>query len=202
MECVSDVFVLEKPELEDSVSRVYVVLHRSGRKTVLNSRGIILTGMFRSFPICLLKVYESIDYLCASSLLSLFIFNLRTVIAAPLLRDIFIRKILNGFIFSGGTFFSSFKYCVSSIAKDGLWKYNAVYRFFIVKGLLKTLFIVFSCLPFISKQYRFNTIFFIYSLRARIIRFSFYYSFVLFVIFSYLYHGIIFKIDNKCLLIF
>lgn len=76
-----------------------------------------------------------------SSLFSLFIFNLRMLFAIPLLRDIFIMKILNGFIFLW-------------IAKDDLWKYNAVYRFFIVKDLLKIVFIVFSCPSFISKLYR------------------------------------------------
>lgn len=38
-------------------------------------------------------------------LFSLFIFNLRTLFATPLLRDIFIRKILNGFIFLWILFF-------------------------------------------------------------------------------------------------
>lgn len=41
-----------------------------------------------------------------SSLFSLFIFNLRMLFAIPLLRDIFIMKILNGFIFLWIFFFN------------------------------------------------------------------------------------------------
>lgn len=41
-----------------------------------------------------------------SSLFSLFIFNLRILFAIPLLRDIFIMKILNGFIFLWIFFFN------------------------------------------------------------------------------------------------
>ena len=137
----------------------------------------------------MLKVYESIDHLCPLS--SFLIFE--SLFATPLLRDIFIRKILNGFIFLVDFF--SFFFNITFLLLLRMIYENAVYRFFIVKDLLKIVFIFVSVFYFETVPLQCHLFYlFISSTDYRI--FLLLFLRIIRIIFSYLYHGIIFKITN------